>query len=215
MHSIRRSLPSHLVLLACLTLPFSPARAQDKPVEQAPKTKTEVSVPGTLSIDFPGGPLSKLVAMLAAREGMTLSIIQSDGLDPALPAFAVREVRIEAVVAALARLLEPQGFVLAPMGNLAVLSRNPERALAPAFASLQLEKKIGPRTVEEVITAIQQGCELASADGKSPTLRFKYHPGTRLLFVAGQYAEVNIAHQVFASLPDNPEKSPTPPPEKK
>jgi hypothetical protein len=225
MHPIKLRHPS-VFLLACLALLFSPAPAQDKPAEQAPRTKAGGTAPGTVSLDFPGGPLSKLVAMLAAKEGMTLSIIQSEGLDPVLPAFAVREVDINAVISALGRLLEPQGFNLVPTGrNLAVLSRHPrltaeelavmERARAPVFASLQLENKIGPRAVEDVIAAIQQGCEFASAEGKPSTLRFKYHPGTKLLFVAGQAAEVDIAYKVFNSLPSNPEKSPAPPPEKK
>jgi hypothetical protein len=226
MHPIKPFRLRHLALLACLALPFSPAPAQDKPAEPPSRTKAGVSASGIVSIDFPGGPLSKLLAMLAAGEGTTLSIIQSEGLDPTLPAFAVREVRIEAVIGALGRLLDPQGFSLTQTGhNLAVLSRHPrlteeekavmERARAPVFASLQLEHKIGPSAVEDVIAAIQQGCEFASADGKPSTLRFKYHPGTKLLFVAGQPAEVDIAHKVFDSLPNNPETKPAPPPEKK
>jgi len=212
MHLITFFRPSHLILVACLALPLSPIPAQEKPAGPPPRPQPVLATPETISIDFPGGPFSKLVAMLAAKEGMTLSIIQSEGLDPTLPAFAVREVYTNAVIVALRSLLEPQGFSLLSTGpNLAVLSRQPE----PAFVSLQLEKKIGPRPVEELIDAIQQGCELASGNRKSPSLRFKYHPGTKLLFVAGQPAEVNIAHQVFASLPDNPEKFPTPPPEKK
>jgi hypothetical protein len=76
-----------------------------------------------------------------------------------------------------------------------------EKARAPAFVSLQLESKIGPRSVEDVIAAIQQGCEFASADGKPSTLRFKYHPGTKLLFVAGAPHEIAIANSVYQSLP--------------
>jgi hypothetical protein len=212
MHPIKLLRPSGFLLLACLALLFSPAPAQDKPAEQAPRTKTGGATPGTVSLDFPGGPLSKLLAMLAAGEGTTLSIIQSEGLDPALPAFSVREVRIEAVIGALGRLLEPQGFSLTQTGhNLAVLSRHPrltaeekavmEKSRAPAFVSLQLESKIGPRSVEDVIAAIQQGCEFASADGKPSTLRFKYHAGTKLLFVAGAPQEIAIADSVYQSLP--------------
>jgi hypothetical protein len=211
MHSIKLFRPAGLALLVCLILPFSLVQAaQDKPAEQPVRPKA--GGPETISIDFPGGPLSKLVAMLAAKEGATLSIIQSEGLDPILPAFSVREVRTDAVMSALGRIIEPQGFALGPVGpNLAVLSRHPrltaeekavmEKARAPAFVSLQLESKIGPRSVEDVIAAIQQGCEFASADGKPSTLRFKYHAGTKLLFVAGAPHEIAIADSVYQSLP--------------
>lgn len=223
MHPINLFRPARFALAALLAQSFIVSPAEEKATPPARAIHTD---PYAITLDFPGGPLSKLVAMLAGKEGPTLTIIQSEGLDPMLPAFSVRDVRIESVIGALGRVLEPQGFGLSPTGaNLAVLTRHPrltaeemavmEKARAPVFASLQLENKIGPRSVEDVIAAIQQGCEFASADGKSSSLRFKYHPGTKLLFVAGRPAEVDIAYKVFSSLPNNPEKNPTPPAENK
>jgi hypothetical protein len=205
-----------LALLACATLPCSPGFSESKPAEPVRQNPPRMQPANaeTLTISFPGGPLSKLVASLNSDKNTKLSIIQSAGLDPVLPAFSVQEVRVDSVVFALGRLLEAQGYFLNPTGpNIAVLSKM-ETGHRPDFASLQLENKIGVRTAEDVISAIQQGCEFAYGDGKPSTLRFKYHPGTKLLFVAGTPPEVEIAHRVFASLPDNP-KPPAPATDKK
>ena len=176
--------------------------------------------PYTLSIDFAGGPLSKLVASLNADREAKLSIIQSAGLDPVLPAFSVRDARIESVIVALGTLLRSQGYMLEPTGpNLAVLSKSPEHR-GQSFASLPLGNKIlggeANWTVEEIISAIQAGCEFANPDGKPSALRFKYHPATQLLFAAGSEQEIDIAHRVFGSLPQLPSRAaPTPAAEKK
>lgn len=214
MHPITLPRPPGSVLLAALLLAGSPGFAEDKPAAQTRQTTTFNAAPETLSLDFPGGPLSKLVAILNTDKGTKLSIIQSAGLDPVLPAFSVREARVDAIIMALGRLLEPQGYFLNATGpNVAVLLKM-DSFQRPDFASLQLENKIGSRTTDDVVSAIQQGCEFASGNGKSSTLRFKYHPGTKLLFVAGTPAEIEIAYKVFGTLPDNP-KPATPPPEKK
>lgn len=175
--------------------------------------------PYTISIDFAGGPLSKLVASLNANQENKLSIIQSAGLDPVLPAFSVRDARIESVIVALGRILQPQGYVLEPTGpTVAVLSRISEHR-GQAFASLPLGGKVGGGegqwTVDEIIAAIQAGCEFANADGKPSSLRFKYHPATQLLFAAGSEQEVDIAHRVFGSLPGKPSRVAPAPTEKK
>ena len=198
---------SRLLLIALLPLPWAVLRAEDS--TPPPATRPAKAERNTISIDFPGGPFSKLVASLNREE---LSIIQSAGVDPVLPAFSVRDVRVESVIAALGRLLEPQGYLLAPVGpNLAALTKY-ERRSSQEFASFQLDRKLGDRSAEDVVAAIQQGCEFAS-EGKPSTLRFKYHPATKLLFVAGTEQEVGIAHRVFASLPDTPGRetaTPTP-----
>lgn len=201
-------LPATIACLVLLTGPFASAQAGSPTL---PVTRPNQEL---ISIDFPGGPLSKLVASLNTGEQARLSIIQTAGLDPALPAFSVREVRIEPVIVALGRLLAPQGYILEPTGaNLAVLSKIPGHR-GQAFASLPLGSKVlggGTNwTVEEIIGAIQAGCEFANADGKPSSLRFKYHPGTQLLFAAGSEQEVDIAHRVFGSLPQLPARNVVP-----
>ncbi|HEX2861783.1 MAG TPA: hypothetical protein VHN79_09085 [Lacunisphaera sp.] len=193
---------STLLLAVALGSSFLTCGAQD---QSAPQRD-----PYTISIDFGGGPLSKLVASLNADKAAKLSVIQSAGLDPALPAFSVRDARIESVIGALGRILQTQGYMLDPIGpNLAVLSRIPQQR-GQGFASLPLGDKLeggeGKWTVEEIIAAIQLGCEFANSDGKPSSLRFKYHPATKLLFAAGSEQEIDIAHRVFGSLPGKPSR---------
>lgn len=206
--------PAPFALLVLLALPLVRGVAQQAEPARAPQPAPLDAI----TLDFPGGPLSKLTAKLNEGENPKLSIVQSPGLDPMLPSFSVREVRAAAVIAALGRILEPQGYALMPIdGNLAVLSRLDSRPAA--FVSLQLNRKLDPAsgwTTDEIIAAIQMGTEFANPDGKSSTLRFKYHPGTKLLFVAGTPQEVDVAQRVFGSLPDvSPSKESASPPAKK
>ncbi|HWA25074.1 MAG TPA: hypothetical protein VG734_05315 [Lacunisphaera sp.] len=201
--------PSPLALLACLALSVAVCPAQDK--SAATTITAGPHDPHAISIDFPGGPFSQLAASL---KGDRLSIVQSAGVDPVLPPFSVTDAQIPSVIVALGRIVEPQGYVLDVTGpNVAVLMRRPDHS-SRDFGSFQLENKIGERKAEDVIAAIQQGCEFFN-EGRPSTLRFKYHPATKLLFVAGTESEVNVAHRVFASLPDNPPKAGTPAPDKK
>ena len=201
---------------ACLPLLVSSmplARAEEPTPEAKPAVPQRVDF---ISIDFPGGPLSKLAAKLNETGEPKLSIVQAPGLDPMLPSFSVRNVRVAAVIAALGNILEAQGYRLNPMDhNLAVLSKIEQREPITQFASFQLERKLAKGDMaDEIVAAIQQGCEFANS-GKASTLRFKYHAGTKLLFVSGRSAEVDIAYKVFTSLPDRGINQPTPPLEKK
>jgi len=213
MNPIKLPSPARFVLVVLLALPCALCLAEDKSGDGP--TKPVMVDPYSISIDFPGGPLSKLVASLKADNVGQISIIQTAGLDPMLPAFSVINTHADSVMAALSRILEPQGYFLSSVGpNLAVLTKS-ESHTSQEFASFQLESKLGNRSVDEVIAAIQAGCEFANPDGKPSTLRFKYHPGTKLLFVAGTQREVGVANRVFGSLPDFPTKVPPPPSEKK
>lgn len=218
MNSIRRCRPVALLALAILPFATSPAQETAAPAPQPPAMPRRD--PYAISIDFPGGPLSKLVASLNADREARLSIIQPSGLDPVLPAFSVRDARMESVILALGRILQMQGYTLEPTGpNLAVLAKASEHR-AQGFASLPLGDKLeggdGKWTVEEIIAAIQMGCDFANPDGKPSSLRFKYHPATKLLFAAGSDQEIDITQRVFGSLPGKPNReTPAPPVEKK
>lgn len=199
-----------LLLAVALSGSFLSSVAQDQPA-------TPRRDPNIISLDFAGGPLSKFVTSLNADKEAKLSIIHSAGLDPVLPAFAVRDVRVSEVIVALGRILQTQGYMLEPTGpNLAALFKIPEHR-GQGFASLPLgEGGEGKWTVEEIIAAIQLGCEFANSDGKPSSLRFKYHPATKLLFAAGSEQDIDIAYRVFGSLPGKPSRgTPAPSAEKK
>lgn len=194
--------------LAALLLLAGPALAQPKPTP-APERRD----PYEISIDFPGGPLSELVAQLAQSKETRLSIIQSEKLDPTLPAFSVQNARVDAVVSALGQILATQGYLLHNTGpNLAVLTKiESARDSRAQFTVLPLEKRLGNRPADELINAIQIGCEFASQDKSS--LRFKYHPGTKLLYVSGSAQDIEVAHKIFSNLPVIESPTPTPPAE--
>jgi hypothetical protein len=215
MDPIKYLRPARLALFMLLALPFALAFADDKATGEAPKPA--FVDPYSITIDFPGGPLSKLLASLDARKDSPfgLSIIQSAGLDPILPAFSVRNVRIDAVFAALGRILEPEGYALNPVGpNLAVLARIHQVGSPGGFASFQLDIKLdisrpgetdATTQVQAIISAITDACEFADPGdpGKqASTLRFKYHPATKLLFVAGTHQQIDVALRVMDSLPN-------------
>jgi hypothetical protein len=190
MNPIRLHRFGRILVVALFALSFSICQAQDK------------SDPSrTITIDFPGGPLSKLVASLG-EQGVKFSIIQSGNLDPVLPAFTVRDERFDSIIGALARIVEPQGFALMPVSPSLAVLREADWGPPSDFASIQIQRKLGSQSIEEFIGAIQAACEFANPNQKSSTLRFKYHPGTKLLFVAGAHPEIAVARQVIGSLPD-------------
>lgn len=201
------NLPARSALVALLLVSTASLPAQQAANPPPPRD------PNVITIDFPGGPLSKLVGALE-RDATRLSIIQSAGLDPVLPAFSVRNARLDGVVIALGQLLEPQGYHLIPTGeNLAVLRKIEKNAPADRrqFAVLALEKRLGRQPADVIIKAIQSGCEFASEDKSS--LRFQYHEATKLLFVSGAARDIEVAHKIFASLPEHPAGAAEPAPE--
>lgn len=157
----------------------------------------------SITIDFPGGPLSTLVARLNENHAK-FAIIQPGGLDPVLPAFAVHNEDFQAIINALGRILEEQRYGLFPVSPRLAVLRKFEQHSAPHFASFQIERKMGAQSIDEFLDAIRAAGEFANPDLKSSTLRFKYHPGTKLLFVAGAPLEIEVARQVIQSLPETP-----------
>jgi hypothetical protein len=156
-----------------------------------------------ITIDFPGGPLSKLMADFNAQDAK-YSIIQTGNLDPILPALSVRDENFDAIIMALHRILEPQGYALLPVSPKLAVLRASESKPPSHFASFQIERKLGAQSIDEFLSAIRAAGEFARPDQTSSTLRFKYHPGTKLLFVAGAPSEIDVVREVIVSLPETP-----------
>lgn len=203
MNLIRVPFVLRLLVITALPLPFSLGGAEERP-----------NASRTITIEFPGGPLSKLVSALNAQDAK-FSIIQPGNLDPLLPAFAVSDEAFDSMIIALGRILEPEGYTLVPVSpKLAVL--RPSGSKPPSlFASFQLERKLGTQSIDEFMSAIRAAVEFAHPDQKSSTLRFKYHPGTKLLFVAGAPMEIEVVREVILSLPDIPPAPRSSPPDNK
>jgi hypothetical protein len=202
--------------VALIVLPLTRCPAQDKPAGEAVPSQQEPADPHSFTMDFPGGPLSKLLADVAAQNGLTkFSIIrESEDMDPVLPAFSVRNQPPEAVIVALGRIVVREGYNLDSVGpNLAVLSRIPGGLEFGGFAAFQLAGRLESQSVDEITSAVQAACEFAFPDQKISTLRFRYHPGTKLLFVAGSQREIGVAHEVIGSIVEpRARNNPLPPP---
>ena len=157
----------------------------------------------SISIEFPGGPLSTFVETLQTDKNTDLSIIDPQKLDPILPAFSFQNQEPIAILRALAVIVETQGYLLIPPSHtMAVLRKKDLHASKEGFAVFQLERKLGGgQSIEDITAAIQTACEFT--DNDADALRFKFHPGTNMLFVAGPQTTIDrIVRQVIASLPD-------------
>jgi hypothetical protein len=189
MNLLRSFLPARLVLITFLLL--------------APCLGLAAQNSGT-TIDFPGGPLSKLTESLRADKDSTLTIINPEKLDPVLPAFSVRNQDTPGIIIALSHILRPQGYILEMTSpNLAVLIAADSIQSKDGFAAFQLGFQLSHQSIEQITAAIQTACEFAGGD--AARLRFKFHPATKILFVAGPQLTIDrVVRQVIASLPDSP-----------
>ena len=72
------------------------------------------------------------------------------------------------------------------------------------FESFSLADQLSAKlTIDDVSDAIQSAVKLAAGD-PTGSLRIKFHPATKMLFVSGPEAATRIARQVVASLQKNP-----------
>ena len=178
----------------------------------------EGRLPWVLSFDFPGGPLSKFLALIAKADVVSFSIIASNDqadLETILPPFALHNVPLGTIRHVLHNLLLPRGLTLNPAegGNdqqmVGVLAR-----LAPAAAksappppqlkSFQLGEYLSKTlSVDDVVDAIRTAWKMdpARIDGD---LQIKFHPATKILFVSGPEPAAFIATQVIEGLRKKP-----------
>lgn len=173
--------------------------------------------PNIITIDFKGGPLSKLIAEIDATRGTPITLINTaSGLDPVVPPFAVRQEHIQGILAAVNSLIEDQGVYIITLGtNLSVLKPREDRKQT-GFVAFQLEMQLNRLSIDEIISAIQSAYAFAVPEEKSDTLRFKFHPGTKMLFISGPQRNIDsIVRQVIQSLPFGPPIPPTTPPPQK
>ena len=214
-----------LSLISLLVLAM-PGRAQDgaawsKFVNPSPTIHPTEFV--NFNVDFPGGPISQLLATLAKIDGISLNIIgvgeAADFARVELPAFSLRNVNIIAVSEVLRNFLEPRGFELRPVGGSAnantmvlTLKRNEAKVpkQAPAmFQSFRLYPYLQAQTVDDIVGAIRAGWELDPAhDPKA--LNLKFHPGTSILLVSGSTDAIMVTQSVIGQLKRNPEVLPKP-----
>ena len=154
------------------------------------------STPRAITIDFPGGPASALVAALAKpdRESGFNVIGEKADLAIELPAFSVRNADPNALAYALNGILQPRGYILAPSVRTAIAQANvfTLRKQSPSeidhrtlgdLQSFQLAPYLANQSVDDIISAIRTAWELDPV--RVPTaLRLKFHPPTGILLAS-------------------------------
>lgn len=154
------------------------------------------STPKAITIDFPGGPASALVAALSKtdRENGFNVIAEKADLAVELPPFSVRNADPNALAYALNGILQPRGYTLAPSIRTATMHANVftlrkptpyemDQRLISDLQSFQLAPYLANQSVDDIIGAIRTAWELDPA--RSPTaLRLKFHPPTGILLVS-------------------------------
>jgi hypothetical protein len=167
--------------------------------------------PRLISVDFPGGPASALVATINKSERDSFNVIgEKADLAIDLPAFAVRNADPAALASALNGILQSRGYILAPSGRV-----NPGqspvftlRKLTPyetdhrqigQFQSFQLASYLEYQSVDDITGAIRAAWELDPA--RSPAnLRLKFHPPTGILLVSAPEEGLRLVQAVLKEL---------------
>jgi hypothetical protein len=164
-----------------------------------------------ITIDFPGGPASALVAKLEMFRENSFNVIgEKADLAVELPPFSVRNADPNALAYALNGILQPRGYVLAPSVRTAVAQANvfTLRKQSPYeidhraqgdLQSFQLAPYLTNQSVDDIIGAIRTAWELDPA--RAPTaLRLKFHPPTGILLVSAPRDGIAIVMTVLKEL---------------
>lgn len=220
MNTSLRSLRPLLFAAAFITSVSSAALAAEDakklPPPQGDPRGTLVSTrpgqPQRLTINFSGGTVADLVAVLNRIEAPGFNLIgEKEDLATALPPFSLRDVSSGAFAMGLRQILEPRGitvmsegnemFVLRRLGSLRSPAMEPQR-----FESYQLASYLEKQSIDDIVGAIRAAWEL-NPQNKSEALQLKFHPPTKLLLVSGSGEAVNIASKVISTLAGAPEKT--------
>lgn len=190
-----------------------------------------------ISVDFPGGPASALIAAIAKSSGASGFNVIGEKADLAidLPPFSVRNADVSSLASALTGVLQPRGYVLATNGRL-IPGQSPVFTLrklysyeaanledrTSLFQSFQLGPYLEYQSVDDIVGAVRAAWELDPAHNPG-ALRLKFHPPTGILLVSGPNAGINAVQTVLGQLRRSTEQfpksnqkiAPPPPTEKK
>lgn len=181
-------------------------------IAAAQSTATRESATPSISVDFPGGPASALIAAISKsdRENSFNIIGEKADLAIELPAFSVRNADPAALATALNGVLQPRGYILAASGRISpghapvftLRKMNPYESDQRQFAhlqSFQLAPYLEHQSVDDIIGAIRTAWELDPTRNPS-TLRLKFHPPTGILLVSAPQEGLQMIHSVLKEL---------------
>ncbi len=192
---------------------MAPALAEETPA--APATPAAQPAPWTppkpefMSIDFPGGTVGQLIAVLNKAKSPFNLIAEKSDQDIEIPAFSLRNVQVQAVGTCLAQWLQSKGYTLgSPNWNsnerdgnaVYFISKDPRATRATnSFVPFQLWPQLEYQSIDDIVGAIRTAWELDPAHAPSD-LKMKFHPATSVLLVVGPTQAIEIATRVIGSL---------------
>lgn len=203
-----------LASITTLLLAFTPViHAADPQPAPAPATAAPAEL---VSIDFPGGPLTKLLSMIGQNEKLSFNVIAGNAADLAVevPPFAIRNADLGSFALVLHNVLEPRGYQFIPVGGrdgsfVCTLTRiepsREEKLQQHQFESFQLAPYLEQQSVDDIVDAMRTAWELDPTH-KPDALRLKFHPPTSILLVSGPYEAITLTRAVLIQLNRSPDK---------
>ena len=220
--------PRHLLAALLAATPLAALRAD--PGASAPAAASAPSKsPSTITLDFPGGTLGELIAMIQKTGGEpALNVIgEKAALATQVQAFTVQNADRDTILGAVGQLLRGTGVRVEPVGRgvfIVSLDRNSppligaERALLDSlggrdrrptrppeamFDSFPLNGLVDEQqSVDTIVDVIRSAWTLNPAHDAN-ALAIKYHTATKLLLVSGPPEAIEMTREVIRSLHDN------------
>jgi hypothetical protein len=162
-----------------------------------------------VNVEFGGGTLGQLVALLNKSPDGSLNIVAEPGdLNATLPAFSVQNALPSSIVSALNQFLSPRGLTLvssgvgvpAGMKDVYIVRHGPATlGNHDSFESMQLAPYLEHQKVDDIVGAIRAAWELDPAHEPN-ALRLKFHPPTSILIVSGPSEAIMVAQKVVGTL---------------
>lgn len=175
-------------------------------------SRSETPAP-LFSVDFPGGSVATLMALIEKSGSAGLNIIgEKTDLALDLPPLSVRNTDASSFASALDSILRPRGYILessrrpsapnqAPVYVLRKLNAYevPNRNSSSLFQAFQLASFLDTHSVDDIVNAIRTAWELDPSHNRD-AMHLKFHPPTGILFVSCPPEGVSLVQNVLSEL---------------
>jgi hypothetical protein len=201
-----KSLPiPFLAAVAALGLFAPPARATlDNPIPPSTATLTTGRPPAAVTLDFPGGTVAQLIALLGNSHSSFNLIGEPGDLAASLPPLSVRNASTFAFAQALDNLLQADDLTLGGdwSSNVFTVEKRPADEMSAhgnLTQSCLISQELKLQSIDAIVDAIRTAWALDPAHDPS-ALRLKFHPATQLLLISGPPEGVRLALNVVRHL---------------
>lgn len=211
-----RTASSRLLLAALLAAPLAAVHG-DPATPSSSAAATDRSAAASdksaalLTLDFPGGTLADLLALMDKTGGApTINVIgDKAALSTQVQGFTVQNADRDGVLRAIGQLLRGKGVTLEQVDRGMFIVRSDGQPKEPRWArgrtgaifdSFPLAGIVDEQqSVDSIVDAIRAAWTLNPAHDVN-ALQIKYHPATKLLLISGPPEAVEITRQIVRSL---------------